>query len=171
MTQAERQAQLEHLLLNLLLNLLPADGSNAANGPLPAMWALHAASTGLATSPDDFATCVNPWWRVAWWSSARAEAARPHSLPQRHRHRAANPSSWRAARRPPTVPRPAAIRRPRPRNLPPNPSPAPSMRAVRLDQFHGTVSLPFEAGKHGKAAVKIVDDRGIGSLKILPLKG
>ena len=43
------------------------------------------------------------------------------------------------------------------------------MRAVRLDQFHGTVSLPFEAGKHGKAAVKIVDDRGIESLKILPL--
>ena len=40
-----------------------------------------------------------------------------------------------------------------------------------LDQFHGTVSLPFDAGKHGKAAVKIVDDRGIESLKILPLKG
>ena len=39
-----------------------------------------------------------------------------------------------------------------------------------LDQFHGTVSLPFGAGKHGKAAVKIVDDRGIESLKILPLK-
>ncbi|QTN28013.1 site-specific DNA-methyltransferase [Rhodoferax sp. AJA081-3] len=38
-----------------------------------------------------------------------------------------------------------------------------------LDQFHGTVSLPFEASKHGKAAVKIVDDRGIESLKILPL--
>jgi adenine-specific DNA-methyltransferase len=38
-----------------------------------------------------------------------------------------------------------------------------------LHQFHGTVSLPFEAGKHGKAAVKIVDDRGIESLKILPL--
>ncbi len=38
-----------------------------------------------------------------------------------------------------------------------------------LDQFHGTVSLPFDAGKHGKAAVKIVDDRGIESLKILPL--
>ena len=38
-----------------------------------------------------------------------------------------------------------------------------------LSQFHGTVSLPFEAGKHGKAAVKIVDDRGIESLKILPL--
>lgn len=40
-----------------------------------------------------------------------------------------------------------------------------------LDQFHGTVSLPFEAGKNGKAAVKIVDDRGIESLKILPLTG
>ena len=40
-----------------------------------------------------------------------------------------------------------------------------------LDQFHGTVSLPFEAGKHAKAAVKIVDDRGIESLKILPLVG
>lgn len=38
-----------------------------------------------------------------------------------------------------------------------------------LEQFHGTVSLPFEAGKNGKAAVKIVDDRGIESLKILPL--
>ncbi len=40
-----------------------------------------------------------------------------------------------------------------------------------LDQFHGTVSLPFDAGKHAKAAVKIVDDRGIESLKILPLVG
>lgn len=39
-----------------------------------------------------------------------------------------------------------------------------------LSQFHGTVSLPFEAGKHGKVAVKIVDDRGIESLKILVLK-
>ena len=38
-----------------------------------------------------------------------------------------------------------------------------------LEQFHGTVSLPFEVGKNGKAAVKIVDDRGIESLKILPL--
>jgi adenine-specific DNA-methyltransferase len=38
-----------------------------------------------------------------------------------------------------------------------------------LEQFHGTVSLPFESGKNGKAAVKIVDDRGIESLKILPL--
>lgn len=39
-----------------------------------------------------------------------------------------------------------------------------------LSQFHGTVSLPFEAGQHHRAAVKIVDDRGIESLKILTLK-
>lgn len=38
-----------------------------------------------------------------------------------------------------------------------------------LSQFHGTVSLPFEAGQHHRAAVKIVDDRGIESLKILTL--
>jgi hypothetical protein len=30
------------------------------------------------------------------------------------------------------------------------------------------VSLPFEAGAHKRAAVKIVDDRGIESLKIIP---
>jgi len=39
----------------------------------------------------------------------------------------------------------------------------------RLQSFHGTVSLPFEAGEHRKIAVKIVDDRGIESLKVLPL--
>lgn len=48
-----------------------------------------------------------------------------------------------------------------------------SIRAVLdeslLEHFHGTVSLPFEAGKNAKAAVKIVDDRGIESLKIIPL--
>jgi adenine-specific DNA-methyltransferase len=38
-----------------------------------------------------------------------------------------------------------------------------------LDRFHGTVSLPFEAGENRKAAVKIVDDRGIESLKIIAL--
>ena len=31
------------------------------------------------------------------------------------------------------------------------------------------VSLPFEAGKHKRVAVKIVDDRGIESLKLLDL--
>jgi adenine-specific DNA-methyltransferase len=39
----------------------------------------------------------------------------------------------------------------------------------QLDKFHGTVSLPFEAGDNRKIAVKIVDDRGIESLKIIAL--
>jgi adenine-specific DNA-methyltransferase len=38
-----------------------------------------------------------------------------------------------------------------------------------LEHFHGTVSLPFEAGDNRQVAVKIVDDRGIESLKILAL--
>ena len=38
-----------------------------------------------------------------------------------------------------------------------------------LEQFHGTLSLPFEAGENEKVAVKIVDDRGIESLKIIRL--
>jgi adenine-specific DNA-methyltransferase len=40
-----------------------------------------------------------------------------------------------------------------------------------LEQFHGTVSLPFAAGDNRRIAVKIVDDRGIESLKIMPLEG
>jgi len=39
----------------------------------------------------------------------------------------------------------------------------------RLSAFHGTVSLPFEAGDNRKIAVKIVDDRGIESLKVIAL--
>ncbi|MFZ4535967.1 site-specific DNA-methyltransferase [Propionivibrio sp.] len=38
-----------------------------------------------------------------------------------------------------------------------------------LEQFHGTVSLPFAAGDNRKIAVKIVDDRGIESLKVMVL--
>lgn len=38
-----------------------------------------------------------------------------------------------------------------------------------LSSFHGTVSLPFSAGDNRQIAVKIVDDRGIESLKILAL--
>ena len=38
-----------------------------------------------------------------------------------------------------------------------------------IEAYRGTVSLPFEAGEHGRAAVKIVDDRGIESLKIVEL--
>lgn len=38
-----------------------------------------------------------------------------------------------------------------------------------LDKFHGTVSLPFMAGDNQCVAVKIVDDRGIESLKVMRL--
>ena len=38
-----------------------------------------------------------------------------------------------------------------------------------LEQFHGTVSLPFLGGDNKRIAVKIVDDRGIESLKIMSL--
>lgn len=41
---------------------------------------------------------------------------------------------------------------------------------ARLEQFHGTVSLPFAVGDNRKIAVKIVDDRGIESLKVLHLE-
>ncbi|MFN0159282.1 MAG: DNA methyltransferase, partial [Bacteroidota bacterium] len=36
-----------------------------------------------------------------------------------------------------------------------------------IEQYRGTVSLPFESGKHKRIAVKIVDDRGIESLKVM----
>lgn len=39
----------------------------------------------------------------------------------------------------------------------------------QLDKFHGTVSLSFELGENRKIAVKIVDDRGIESVKVIPL--
>lgn len=38
-----------------------------------------------------------------------------------------------------------------------------------IEQYRGTVSLPFEAGQYKRIAVKIVDDRGIESLKIVEL--
>lgn len=38
-----------------------------------------------------------------------------------------------------------------------------------LEQFHGTVSLQFAAGENECIAVKIVDDRGIESLKVIRL--
>ena len=36
--------------------------------------------------------------------------------------------------------------------------------------YRGTDSLPFEAGEHGRVAVKIIDDRGIESLKIVEIR-
>ncbi|MGB9610266.1 MAG: site-specific DNA-methyltransferase, partial [Bryobacteraceae bacterium] len=40
----------------------------------------------------------------------------------------------------------------------------------RIEAYRGAVSLPFEAGEHQRIAVKIVDDRGIESLKIIGLE-
>jgi hypothetical protein len=37
------------------------------------------------------------------------------------------------------------------------------------EAYRGTVSLPFGPGAHKRVAVKIVDDRGIESLKIIPV--
>lgn len=36
-----------------------------------------------------------------------------------------------------------------------------------IEAYRGTLSVPFELGKHRRVAVKIVDDRGIESLKIV----
>lgn len=39
----------------------------------------------------------------------------------------------------------------------------------KIEAFRGTVSLPFAPGEHKRAAVKIVDDRGIESFKVIGL--
>jgi hypothetical protein len=39
-----------------------------------------------------------------------------------------------------------------------------------IEAYRGTVSLPFEPGEHKRIAVKIVDDRGIESLKVLEVE-
>ena len=36
-----------------------------------------------------------------------------------------------------------------------------------IEAYHGVMSLPFELGEHKRIAVKIVDDRGVESLRIL----
>jgi adenine-specific DNA-methyltransferase len=41
--------------------------------------------------------------------------------------------------------------------------------AERIEAYRGAVSLPFEPGAHRRVAVKIVDDRGIESLKVIPV--
>jgi adenine-specific DNA-methyltransferase len=40
-----------------------------------------------------------------------------------------------------------------------------------IEVYRGTVSLPFEPGEYKRMAVKIVDDRGIESLKVVRLDG
>jgi len=39
-----------------------------------------------------------------------------------------------------------------------------------IEAYRGTESLPFEAGEHKRIAVKIVDDRGIESLRVMELE-
>jgi adenine-specific DNA-methyltransferase len=39
------------------------------------------------------------------------------------------------------------------------------------DHLAGTVSAPFEAGEHGRIAVKVIDDRGNELMAIKDLKG
>ncbi|MCR4439988.1 MAG: hypothetical protein QHJ34_11630 [bacterium] len=41
----------------------------------------------------------------------------------------------------------------------------------RIEAYRSTVSLPFEPGEHRRVTVKMVDDRGIESLKTLDLNG
>jgi adenine-specific DNA-methyltransferase len=38
-----------------------------------------------------------------------------------------------------------------------------------IDAYRGTDSLPFEADRNKRVAVKIIDDRGIESLKVIGL--
>jgi len=39
-----------------------------------------------------------------------------------------------------------------------------------IEAYRGTSYLPFEAGEHKRIAVKIVDERGIESLKVLEVE-
>lgn len=39
-----------------------------------------------------------------------------------------------------------------------------------IEAYRGTVSLPFEPGDNRRIAIKIVDDRGTESLKILEVQ-
>ena len=43
-------------------------------------------------------------------------------------------------------------------------------RAGYNRRHRGTVSLLFEVGKHKRVTVKIVDDRGIESLKVIEIE-
>ncbi len=36
-----------------------------------------------------------------------------------------------------------------------------------IEAYRGTQSLPFEVGKNGRVAIKIVDDRGVESLRVI----
>ena len=39
-----------------------------------------------------------------------------------------------------------------------------------IEAYRRTVSLPFEPGEYKRIAVKVIDDRGIESLKVVEVK-
>jgi adenine-specific DNA-methyltransferase len=39
-----------------------------------------------------------------------------------------------------------------------------------IEKYRGNISLPFERGPNKRVAVKVIDDRGIESLKIVEVK-
>ena len=39
-----------------------------------------------------------------------------------------------------------------------------------IETYRGTVSLPFAPGEHKRVTIKIVDDRGIESLRVMELE-
>ena len=39
-----------------------------------------------------------------------------------------------------------------------------------IEAYRGTLSLPFVPGPHKRVAVKVIDDRGIESLKVVEVK-
>ena len=83
MTKAERQEQLE----GLLLGLLPTNGGTVANGQLLTLWTQAAADAGLKATPDDFtglredlvARSLAVKGKGRGGSTARASAAAPDS--------------------------------------------------------------------------------------------
>jgi len=39
-----------------------------------------------------------------------------------------------------------------------------------IESYYGSVSLPFEPGENARIAVKVIDDRGIESLKVMEVE-
>jgi adenine-specific DNA-methyltransferase len=46
----------------------------------------------------------------------------------------------------------------------------PEIDSELIEKYRGKVSLPFEPGPHKRIAVKIIDDRGIESVKVVGVK-
>lgn len=55
------------------------------------------------------------------------------------------------------------------RKISTNSRPLSEIDEEKIEAFKGTVSLPFEKGDNAKIAVKIIDDRGIQSSRVISL--